>query len=218
MGASETEWRFGRGWSKSEIDNRLRSLKSRKHSFEAGHVTRWKKTFFEKVVGREAPGIPEESGPFERIKQAVIGYEFSDPKIVRGYFDRKTPLLGRRMLLELQSLGFAYLCGTVVSEVLERRDEHESVFGYRYDTLEGHIESGMEWFIVRKDHASGEIRFRIQASWRPGRFPNAWSRVGFFLLARHYRSLWHRHARKRLQAIGSGGVALRASETGFRNA
>ena len=29
----------------------------------------------------------------------------------------------------------------------------QSVFGFRYDTLEGHIEQGFEWFLLQKRHA-----------------------------------------------------------------
>jgi hypothetical protein len=107
------------------------------------------------------------------------------------------------MLLELKSNGLSYLCGTVVSEILDEQSETETAFGYRYDTLQGHIESGSEWFILRKNHASGEIRFKIEAKWKPGRFPNWWTQAGFFLLARHYQRIWRRRAGERLAAIGS---------------
>ena len=145
---------------------------------------------FAKLAGPVVAG-----GPFERGQQAVAGYSFSDPRIVIAHFDPEHALLGRRMLLELRALRVLhYLSGVVVGAVQDERDEERSVFGFRYDTLEGHLEAGAEWFLLTKQHATGEIRFRIEASWRPGQFPNLWSRLGFYLLGPIYQEIWHRRA------------------------
>ena len=87
-----------------------------------------------------------------------------------------------------------------MGEVRDRPDVEASSWGYRYDTLAGHLEAGSEWFLLDKDHASGEVSFRIEAVWRPGQFPNWWSRVGFRWLARRYQRAWHRQAHRRLRA------------------
>jgi uncharacterized protein (UPF0548 family) len=91
------------------------------------------------------------------------------------------------MLLEIQVWGQRYLCGVVVGALSDERHPDRTVWGYRYDTLAGHLEAGAEWFLLTKDHATGEIQFRIEARWREGQFPNWWSRVGFALLARRYQ-------------------------------
>ena len=104
------------------------------------------------------------------------------------------------MLLEIKVLGLRYLSPVVVSEVRDRPGARETSWGFRYDTLAGHLESGSEWFLLSKDHDSGEIRFRIEATWRPGQFPNGWSRLGFRLLAPRYQRAWHRLAYLRLRA------------------
>src|SRR5690606_23264095 len=70
-----------------------------------------------------------------------------------------------------------------------------------YDTLPGHLETGSEWFLVTKAHADGSIRLRIQASWRPGEFPNWWSRLGFALVGRRYQRAWHRLAYLRMRRL-----------------
>jgi uncharacterized protein (UPF0548 family) len=193
------EWRFLRGWSKEEIAARLASLSSLERDSAHSDPARARVQSFERTLAREAPGPPVRSGPYERIKAAVAAYEFSDPTIVRAHFDAKAPLLGRRMLLEIQVMGLRFLCGTVVAEVVESEDALESRFGFRYDTLAGHLESGVEWFLVRKDHETGEIGFRIEALWQPGTLPTWWIEVGFFLLVRRYQRLWHRHAYLRLK-------------------
>jgi hypothetical protein len=75
-----------------------------------------------------------------------------------------------------------FLGGVRVHTVRDEADDTRTSFGFRYDTLEGHFEQGFEWFLLSKRHASGEVRFRIQAHWRMGDFPTWWSRLGFLVL------------------------------------
>lgn len=204
------EWRFGRGWTEPELAERLVEAGWLGRNFDATQsaMTRangWSHYYSESVVARERSGPPDPAGPFERARVALTGYQFSDPAIVVGHFDGAAPLLGRRMLLEVKVLGLHYLCAVVVAAVRDDRVEGRTTFGYRYDTLEGHIESGSEWFLLTKDEATGEIRFRVDASWRPGDLPNAWSRGGFELLAPRYQERWHRRAHGRLFLLAHYG-------------
>jgi len=160
------------------------------------------------MIGLEKAGPPVEGGVFERAWRAIRNYEFSDPTIVVGHFEPKHPLLGRRMLLEIKVFGLRYLCGVVVGAVDERQSADSTLKAFRYDTLRGHIESGNEWFVLTKEHGSGEVWFRIQAHWELGRFPNWWSRTGFRILGQRYQLAWHRLAYLRLREIvGSTGAS-----------
>lgn len=202
------EWRLARGWSDAELRDRLAALDRLERNFgvEPDHLhadETWRHYRSEARVGVEPPGPPVEDGPFERMVPAVAAYRFSDPDIVEGHFDPDVPLLGRRMLLELKPLFLRYLCGTVVGATRYDSNDERTTFGYRYETLEGHIESGAEWFLLEKDHATGVITFRIDAHWRPGQFPNWWSRLGFSILGQHYQRRWHRAVQRRLAAIGA---------------
>ena len=85
------------------------------------------------------------------------------------------------------------------------RDE-PGAFGFRYDTLHGHIEQGMEWFLLTRD-AAGDIRFRIEARWQEGDLPNWWSRIGFRLLAGRFQRRWHLEAHRRLARLARGEQA-----------
>src|SRR6185437_569282 len=88
---------------------------------------------------------------FEDARNDIRSYRFSDESIVRAHFSPNSPLLGRRMLLEIQVLGFHFLCPTVVSEVIDSTYDEEDVFGLRHDTLEGNIEAGTEWFVLKRN-------------------------------------------------------------------
>jgi uncharacterized protein (UPF0548 family) len=197
------EYRIGRGWSDGELESRLGDLRSVSRNFEespdeltAEHG--WHSYYSESTIARFT-SEEEAVAAFERGKIAVATYQFSDPRIVIGHFDPKAALLGRLMLLEMRALRFMhYLGGVVVGAVRSEAGAESSVFGFRYDTLDGHIEAGVEWFLLTHIHATGELRFRVEAAWRPGQFPNWWSRLGFRVLGRYYQLQWHRRAHRRL--------------------
>jgi uncharacterized membrane protein/uncharacterized protein (UPF0548 family) len=165
----------------------------------------WNRYYSEAMLGCEPPGQPWSDGAFARARTGIQNYEFSDPRIVTAHFDPRQPLEGRRMLLEIRVLGLRYLCGVVVGEVRSEDDEERTTFGFRYDTLEGHIERGSEWFVLTQCKRTGELRYRIEAFWRPGEFPNWWSQVGFRVLAPLYQRHWHHRAQHRLACLARYG-------------
>ena len=199
------EWRLFNSWSPESIRARLEEVKARPLNFtaveeemtgEAG----WHHYYSEAVIARE----PDGDDRFTRASVALANYQFSDPAIVLAHFDPDTPLLHRRILLEIQVFGLHYLCPALVNQVRQE----QNVFGFRYDTVEGHIERGLEWFLLTKNDA-GEIRFRIEARWRRGEFPNWWSRVGFIVLSGYYQRKWHRRAHRRLSLLAHYGSTRR---------
>lgn len=194
------EYRIGRGWTESELKQRLAAAHALPLNFsdpldEMTLDRGWHQYYSEAVVASEVPGPPVAGGPFARGRIVVENYAFSDPRIVIGHFDPAIPLLGRRMLLQMRALRvFHYLAGVVVNATRAEEVDGTTVVGFRYDTLEGHIEEGVEWFLLTKDHETGTIRFRIEAAWRPGQFPNLWSRIGFSYLGPRYQKIWHHRA------------------------
>lgn len=202
-----SEWRVGRGWSEAELEERLERLEHLPRNFDDSPDQMrpergWRQYYSEAVVARERPGPPEEKGPFAQGRKVVASYQFSDPRIVIGHFDPEAPLLGRRMLLEMRALRLLhYVSGVVVGDVQDEAEEGQTVFGFRYDTLEGHLEEGIEWFCLSKEHETGKIRFRIEACWRPGQFPNWWSRLGFLVLGPLYQRVWHNRAHRLLARL-----------------
>jgi uncharacterized protein (UPF0548 family) len=199
-------WRMGHSWSPETLKTRLDAAMSLERNFpglveqemtgEAG----WHHYHSESLIAIEN----DRQERFARARQALASYQFSDPSIVVAHFDPKTPLLLRRMLLEIKIWGLRYLCPALVTQVREER----AVYGFRYDTLEGHIERGVEWFLLTRNKR-GEIRFRIEARWQQGDLPNWWSRIGFFFVSDHYQRRWHRAAHQRMHLYAHYGSLLR---------
>jgi len=199
------EWRLWSSWPVATVKARLDEARTFSLNFDAADEEMtgergWHHYHSEAVIANEAAN----NDRFSRARVGLANYQFSDPAIVLAHFDPAEPLLGRCMLLEIQVFGLHYLCPAVV----DRLREESNVFGFRYATLEGHIERGVEWFLLTKnDH--GEIRFRIEARWRKGHFPNWWSRIGFSLLSGHFQRKWHRHAHHRLSRLAYQGATQR---------
>lgn len=199
------EWRLGSRWPTAAVKTRLDRARSAMVNFDANEQdmdgeSGWQHYHSEAVIASETSGDDR----FARARAALANYQFSDPDIVLAHFDPSEPLLGRVMLLEIHVLGLHYLCPAVVN----RLREEPGVFGFRYDTLEGHIERGVEWFVLTKNDR-GEIRFRVEARWRQGEFPNWWSRMGFLALSRYYQRKWHRQAHHRLSLLAHYGSTKR---------
>jgi uncharacterized protein (UPF0548 family) len=201
-----SEWRFGRGWSEAELAERLAAAKRARRNFaeaedEMTPARGWNRHYSQAVVGREPPGPPAPDGPFERAWPILERYQYSDPRIVKGHFDPQGPLLGRVMLIEARVWGLRYLGPVFIAAVRDHATPEETVRGFRYDTLEGHFERGLEWFLITKYHDTGKVTLTVHAGWKEGALPNFWSRWGFRLLARRYQRAWHRLAHLRLRAL-----------------
>lgn len=194
------EWRLLRGWSGVELEARVSRRSASSVNFEGDELDMtntngWSHYYSEAVIARDADALS-----FVRARVALGNYRFSDPAIVVAHFVPDSELLERRILLEIRVLGLRYLCPAVVTRI---RDE-ANIYGFRYDTLEGHIERGVEWFVLTRN-AGGEITFRIEALWRRGNLPNWWSRVGFALLGKRYQRAWHREAHRRMSLLAQYG-------------
>ena len=212
-------WRFGKGWREEAMQAYLAELRGRSVNFDVpvAEMTAergWTVDGSDECLGAEPPGPPQPDGLFARARQAVAHYDFSDPRIVEGHFDPRVPLPGRDMLLEMKVLGFRFLGGVRVHSVRDEADGTGSRFGFRYDTLEGHIERGYEWFLLTKDHRTGEVRFQIEAHWRPGDFPNWWSALGFRLFGEHFRRAWRWRAPRRLRELAHKPATAPVAEPG----
>jgi uncharacterized protein (UPF0548 family)/uncharacterized membrane protein len=207
---SDVEWRFRRGWGEGELAERLAATDPDGRNFDGAAelvpANGWNHVRSQALVARDAGGAPRSGDAFDRARRFVERWEFSDPRIVVGHFDPRRPFAGRVMLLELRPLMLRFLCPVVVGGVREETRDGTTTFGFSLETLEGHVERGREWFFVLKDHATGEVRFRVEAAWRPGQFPGWWAWLGFQVLGRRYQRAWHRLAHVRLRTLLAAGV------------
>ena len=157
------------------------------------------------VIGREEAGAPEKGGPWETACRLVGQYEFADARILRGVYRDGGELLNRNMLLEARFFGLRFYFGVRVTGVIdEERDSGsgpERVWGWYYQTLEGHIEQGRLCYEVIKNLTTGQVSFRVAGYSRRAPIPNPVIRWGFMVFGRWTQQRFYRNIQARMAAL-----------------
>ena len=157
------------------------------------------------MIGREPPGEPVAGGPWETARLLVRQYEFAEPRILRAAYRGDDELLGRHMLLEGRFFGLRFYLGVRISGVTdETRDGSsgpEQVWGWSYQTLQGHLEQGRLSYEVIKNLASGQVTFRICGYSRRAPIPSPLIRLGFVLFGRWTQRRFYRAVQARLSRL-----------------
>ena len=149
----------------------LAAQHSRKVNFDPDDVDdSWHHDTARTVLGTEAPGPPEPDGVWRTACRLVEAYEFADPRIIRAVFGAGVPLQDRDMLLEGRFAVLRFYFGVRVTDVIDEerpRDDDPSaqdrIWGWAYETLEGHLERGRMSYEVVKHQDSGEVELVIKA-------------------------------------------------------
>jgi len=153
----------------------------------------------------EPPGPPVDGGSFRVAQTLLRDYKVADPSIVRAYYDQDAPLEGRDMLLELRFLVFRIFAGCrvgrVTDEVRTVDGRRVQVWGWPYQTLEGHIEQGEMSWEVWKWLDSGEVQFRIHAYSRMVGARNPFVILGVRLFGQRERRRYLTSACRRMREL-----------------
>jgi uncharacterized protein (UPF0548 family) len=159
----------------------------------------------ETFVGQEPPGPPVTGGPWEMACLLVRQYEFAEPRILRAVYRAQDGLAGRDMLLEGRFAGLRFYLGVRVTEVIdENREENgasQRVWGWSYQTLEGHLEQGRLRYEVIKDVSSGTVDFRVSGYSRRAPIASPVIRWGFGLFGRWTQQRFYRNVLERMRRL-----------------
>jgi uncharacterized protein (UPF0548 family) len=166
----------------------------------------------------EPPGEPAPDGSWARARAVLRDYEFADSALVRATYRPDTPLMGRDMLLELRFSGLRFRAGVRVDAVYdETRDiggRAARVYGWRYRTLEGHLEMGeMEWE-VWKWLETGEVEFQLHAISRRVPTRNAFVRAALRLFGRREQLRFYERCCARVAQLVTAPSAAAAITSG----
>ena len=157
------------------------------------------------VIAREQPGPPADGGPWGLACDLVSGYEFADGPILRAVYRSEQSLLGRDMLLEGRFFGLRFYLGVRVTAVTDETRTGESgperVWGWSYQTLQGHLEQGRLTYEVIKRLSTGEVIFRIHGYSRPAPISDPVIRLGFWLFGRWTQQRFYRNVQGRMRHL-----------------
>jgi uncharacterized protein (UPF0548 family) len=174
------------------------------------HPGNWHIDNSQTVLGQEPPGPPMPGGAWEVSCTLVREYEFGDPRIIRAVYRDDGELLGRDMLLEGRFLGLRFYMGVRVTEVVDTERDGERLYGWAYQTLDGHLEQGKLLYEVAKDAATGTVELRLRAYSRQAPISNPVVRLGFRLFGRRTQLRFYQKVGRRLRdsvrAIQEGGT------------
>lgn len=131
----------------------------------------------------------------------VRGYQFTDHRRLRGVFRPDDPLLGRDMLLEGRFGPLRFHMGVRVTEIVDEVRDGARVWGWTYDTLQGHLEQGRLTYEVVKDLTTGEVEFVIRAFSRRARIPDPLLATGFALFGRGVQLEFYHRAGQRVRDL-----------------
>lgn len=182
----------------------LRALGDRRVNYDHGEVRapEWNFDTHRHVVAREATGPPESGGAWEVACRLVRDYEFSVPERVRAVYHRRAALLGRDMLLEARFYGLRFFMGVRVTEVIdEERSNGDRVWGWSYETLEGHIERGKMTYEVVKHHETGNVEFVINGYSQVSSGLDPITRVGWLLFGRSTQLRFYTRCGRRMRQL-----------------
>ena len=165
------------------------------------------------VVGQEPPGPPVPSGPWQTACQLVSQYEFADGPILRAVYRGDQELLGRDMLLEGRFWGLRFYLGVrisgVINETQDTQNGPERIWGWSYQTLQGHLEQGRLAYNVIKNLNTGQVMFQVSGYSRPASIPNPLIRWGFRLFGHWTQQRFYRNVQARMRRL------LQASQRGL---
>jgi uncharacterized protein (UPF0548 family) len=174
----------------------------------------WRIDDYREPLPREAPGPPEDDGPFAIAQTLLRDYRVADPAIVRVHYDEQAPLEGRDMLLELRFLCFRTYAGCRVGEITDETravaGRPVRVWGWPYRTLEGHVEQGEMAWEIWKWLDTGELEFRIHSYSRLTDAANPFTRLGVRLIGQRQRRRYLSSACRRLAQLTAEGLRSRA--------
>ncbi|MFE9171892.1 DUF1990 family protein [Streptomyces kebangsaanensis] len=171
-------------------------------NYSADEVRRpsWNIDTYLTTLPTERPGSPEPGGSWEHACRLVRDYQFSPPEIVRALYDPAAPLLGRDMLLEARFHGMHFYCGVRVTEVVdETRGNADRVWGWAYETLQGHLERGKAAYEVVKQQDTGQVRFVVSCHSQGAPTLDRITFLGWRLFGRRTQLRFYRRCGERLR-------------------
>lgn len=171
----------------------------------------WHHDVVRRPLDAERPGAPEPGGSFELACRLVREYEFAAPEIIRAVYRASSPLLGRNILLEGRFFGLRFIMGTRVTEVTDtvRHEGTERVWGWAYDTLEGHLERGRMSYEVVKHLPSGRVEFVIAGVSQRAPTLGLVLRAGWAVFGRATQLRFYRRCGEQLAALVADAAAGR---------
>jgi uncharacterized protein (UPF0548 family) len=165
----------------------------------------WHRDDMVEVLPHEGSGPPVDGGSWQIARRLMVDYQLADPRVVRACYREDAPLAGRDILLQIRLAGLRFSVGVRVGEVYEETRELDGrqaqVFGWCYQTLEGHFEEGRMHYELWKWLDTGDVEFRLDAVSRAAETGPFLLRTGFRLFGRTHQLRFYRQICRRARRL-----------------
>ncbi|MBT2214162.1 DUF1990 family protein [Actinomadura sp. NEAU-AAG7] len=173
----------------------------------------WHLDDYRQQLPPEPPGPPIPEGSWEIARRLVQNYQYADPGIIREICRSGPPEPGRDMLLQARFYGLRFYLGLRVGDVIDATIERDGrqvrVWGWNYQTLEGHLERGQMDQEVRKWLDTGEVEFHIHVFSQAASTPHPIVRFGFLFFGRYMQLKFYKRACRRMKELTMAALAAR---------
>ncbi|MCZ6597948.1 MAG: DUF1990 family protein [Planctomycetota bacterium] len=127
---------------------------------------------YAREVATEAPGDPEEGGPYRRLADAIFRFDVFSPKRIEGVTPRSPLEEGDVVGVAYRVLpGLRLFFASRITHTFDEATDGLRRTGFTYRTLDGHPEEGEETFAVEKHLETGRLTVRLSSWSRPGLGP-----------------------------------------------
>lgn len=202
---------MGRPWlprvGRGEPERELAALRGRAVNYDRREVRRpeWNFDAHRSTIAIEPPGPAIHAGPWVVASELLRDYEFTPPELVRGVYDPNVPLLGRDLLLEGRFSALRFQMGVRITSVIVCGDAEHDVFGWGYQTLEGHLERGEIVYRIVKHRDSGRVEFQATSHSQSEPELGPVIRLGWSLFGRRTQLRFYREIQRRLPRLVEEG-------------
>ena len=218
---SERRLAVGPPWLGGDVRDQLERIRDLTPNFDPSGLSSvkrdaWHVDDYCRTLPPEPPGEPIPSGSFGSAKRLLRDYAFADPRRIRAYYWADAPLEGRDMLLEIRYLTLrvrvGVRIGVVFDEIREIGDRSARIWGWAYQTLEGHLERGQMDYQVWKWLDTGEVEYRIHAVAQVALTHRPILNLGFRLVGRRKQVRFARRCAERMEHLVEWGLDGRNEE------
>jgi uncharacterized protein (UPF0548 family) len=175
----------------------------------------WHRDDMVETLPHEGSGPPAAGGSWHIARRLMVDYQLADPRAVRAVYRRDAPLAGLDILLKIRFAGMRFNVGVRVGEVYDetrRLDGRDAqVFGWYYQTLEGHFEEGRMHYELWKWLDTGDVEFRLHAFSRAAQTGPFLPRTGFRLFGRTHQLRFYRQICRRARRLTEAELETEAS-------
>jgi len=196
----------------------LTALAGREVNFDTSKVgeympsNAWHRDDMVETLPHEGPGPPAAGGSWHTARRLMVDYQLADSRAVRAVYRQDAPLAGRDILLKIRFAGMRFNAGVRVGEVYDETRQLDGrqaeVFGWYYQTLDGHFEEGRmhyEWL------DTGDVEFRLHAFSRAAQTGPFVLRTGFRLFGRTHQLRFYRQICRRPRRLTEAELETEAS-------